>query len=75
VIAGAEVKLMTDRMLWSYKEIAAHIKVQPDTVRSYRKHGLLPPPDHVEAGKPFWYADTVQAWVESRPRNRGRRAD
>ena len=31
--------------LWSYKDIAAHIKVQPDTVRSYRKHGLLPPPD------------------------------
>ncbi|CAM5274464.1 hypothetical protein SALBM135S_03063 [Streptomyces alboniger] len=46
--------------------------MQPDTVRSYRKHGLLPDPDHVESGKPYWYADTVRAWVAARPRNRGR---
>lgn len=64
---------MTDTRLWSYKDIAAHIRVQPDTVRSYRKHGLLPAPDHVESGKPFWYADTVRAWVAARPGNRGRR--
>ena len=64
---------MTDRRLWSYKEIAAHIRVQPDTVRPYRKHGLLPPPHHVEGGKPFWYADTVRAWVASRPGNRAKR--
>ncbi|MEU6220095.1 MerR family transcriptional regulator [Streptomyces sp. NPDC047022] len=70
--ARGEVLLMTASRLWSYKEIAAHIQVQPDTVRSYRKHGLLPPPDHVEGGKPYWYADTVRAWVASRPGNRGR---
>ncbi|GAA3722069.1 hypothetical protein GCM10023082_19790 [Streptomyces tremellae] len=64
---------MTDTGLWSYKEIAAHIRVQPDTVRSYRKHGLLPSPDHVENGKPYWFADTIRAWVANRPGNRGRR--
>ncbi|ARF55402.1 MarR family transcriptional regulator [Streptomyces gilvosporeus] len=65
---------MIDGMLWSYKEIAAHIQVQPDTVRSYRKHGLLPEPDLVECGKPFWFADTVRAWVARRPGHRSRRA-
>ncbi|WP_424213713.1 helix-turn-helix transcriptional regulator [Streptomyces sp. BI20] len=64
---------MTDRTLWSYKEIAAHIGVRTDTVRSYRKHGLLPPPDHVEVGKPYWYADTVRDWVSRRPGTRAGR--
>ncbi|MFC5143670.1 helix-turn-helix transcriptional regulator [Streptomyces aureoversilis] len=64
---------MTDRRLWSYKEIAAHIGVQTDTVRTYRKHGLLPKPDLTEGGKPYWFADTVRAWVASRPGNRSRR--
>ena len=63
---------MTDRRLWSYKDIAAHMRVQRDTVRSYRKHGLLPPPDDVQHGKPFWYAETVLTWIASRPSNRGR---
>lgn len=67
--------LTSDRGFWSYKEIAALIEVQPDTVRSYRKHGLLPPPDHVESGKPYWYTDTVRTWVASRLGSRDPRAD
>ena len=64
---------MTDRGLWSYKEIAAHIRVQPDTVLAYRNHGLLPAPDVVEAGKPFWYAETIRTWVSRRPGHGWRR--
>ncbi|MDK1476137.1 MerR family transcriptional regulator [Streptomyces sp. 549] len=64
---------MTERRLWSYKEIAAHIQVQPDTVRSYGRHGLLPPPDLVEGGRPYWYTDTIADWVARRPGHGGRR--
>ncbi|KRV47826.1 MarR family transcriptional regulator [Wenjunlia vitaminophila] len=63
---------MSDWSLWSYAEIAAHIRVRTDTVRSYRKHGHLPPPDLVEGGRPFWYADTIRDWSAQRPSNRVR---
>lgn len=64
---------MTEGRLWTYKDIAAHIGVRTDTVRSYRKHGLLPPPDLVEGGRPYWYAETVRIWVARRPGSRGGR--
>ncbi|UQA91201.1 helix-turn-helix transcriptional regulator [Streptomyces halobius] len=64
---------MADNTLWSYKEIAAHIQVQPETVRSYRKHGHLPEPDLVQGGKPYWFADTIRAWGAQRPGGRHRR--
>lgn len=61
--------------LWSYREIAAHIGVQPATVRSYRKLGHLPPPDAVLDGRPRWHPDTVRRWVANRPGRRRRRRD
>jgi len=59
--------------LWSYTEIAAHIGVKPETVKSYRRHGMLPDPDLVTVlGQPRWYADTIKAWSARRPSNRDR---
>ena len=59
--------------LWSYAQIAAHIGVQPDTVKSYRRQGVLPEPDVVTVlGQPRWYEDTIRAWSARRPRNRDR---
>lgn len=57
--------------LWSYREIAAYLGVQRDTVRSYRKHGMLPPPDETARGRPYWRPETVRVWVRSRPGYRG----
>ncbi|MEU6232037.1 MarR family transcriptional regulator [Kitasatospora sp. NPDC047058] len=57
--------------LWSYAEIARHIRVRPETVRSYRRHGLLPDPDTVDAGgHPRWHPDTIRAWALRRPGHR-----
>ncbi|MFI6446154.1 MerR family transcriptional regulator [Kitasatospora sp. NPDC050543] len=57
--------------LWSYAEIARHIKVQSETVRNYRRHGLLPDPDtHDANGHPRWYPDTIRAWARNRPGHR-----
>lgn len=61
-----------DGELWSYAEIAAHIGVKPETVRSYRRHGLLPDPDGADAvGRPRWRPDTIRTWSARRPGNRG----
>jgi hypothetical protein len=58
--------------LWSYREIAAHIGVKPATVKSYRRQGILPPPDLVDGlGRPCWWPATIHAWVKRRPHNRG----
>ncbi|GAA1083275.1 hypothetical protein F4556_004619 [Kitasatospora gansuensis] len=57
--------------LWSYTEIARHINVQADTVRNYRRHGLLPDPDMIDgSGHPRWFAGTIRAWARNRPGNR-----
>lgn len=63
---------MPDRTLWSYADIAAHIGVRTDTVRSYRRLGLLPPPDTVDGRRPLWHADTIRLWSARRPGNRSR---
>ncbi|MEY9837590.1 MarR family transcriptional regulator [Streptomyces sp. 846.5] len=59
--------------LWSYTEIAAHIGVKPETVKSYRRHGMLPDPDVVTVlGQPRWYASTIRTWSARRPHSRDR---
>ncbi|MFF4343406.1 MarR family transcriptional regulator [Kitasatospora sp. NPDC001540] len=62
---------MPGRELWSYVEIGLHINVQTETVRNYKRHGLLPEPDLVDAaGHPRWYPETIRAWALTRPGRR-----
>jgi hypothetical protein len=61
----------SDGELWSYAEIARHIGVKLETVRSYRRHGMLPDPDLVDAyGRPRWFPGTIQDWNRRRPGTR-----
>ncbi len=61
----------TSGELWTYTDIAHHIGVKPETVRSYRRHGMLPDPDVVDAyGRPRWFPDTVRTWHRRRPGSR-----
>ncbi|MEV7215653.1 MarR family transcriptional regulator [Kitasatospora cineracea] len=62
---------MPGRELWSYVEIARHINVRAETVRNYKRHGLLPDPDHLDAaGHPRWYPQTIRDWALARPGRR-----
>jgi DNA-binding transcriptional MerR regulator len=63
----------SDSDLWTYAEIAHHIGVKPQTVHSYRRHGLLPEPDVLDdTGHPRWYPETIREWSRHRPGQRGR---
>lgn len=58
----------SDDPLISMREIAEIAGVTPDTVRSYRRQGRLPPPDEDSIqDRPRWRRSTIDAWMESRP--------
>ncbi|OKJ70203.1 hypothetical protein AMK31_36970 [Streptomyces sp. TSRI0107] len=54
--------------LWTYDDIALHFGLRSDIVRVYRKFGLLPPPDRVEGGMPYWDSNSAVHFIFRRPR-------
>ena len=52
---------------------ADRVGVEYSTIRRYRGRGMLPDPDVTLGQSSGWYADTIDAWQESRPGS-GRRA-
>lgn len=51
-------------------EFASMIGVTPDTLRTYRHDGRLPPPDGRLGGSDVWLPNTVRTWQANRPRPR-----
>jgi hypothetical protein len=53
--------------LLGHKQIAEMIGVQPDSVRGYRRHGLIPEPDDLSVpDRPRWRRSTIEAWIPTR---------
>jgi hypothetical protein len=61
-----------DDPLLGYRELAEVAGVKPNTLRSYRAQGRMPPPDDDSVpDRPRWRLSTFQAWMRDRP-GRGR---
>lgn len=50
-----------------YAGFAAEVGLEQSTLRSYRRHGYLPPPDLTLGGRDAWEIKTVRLWQELRP--------
>ncbi len=46
-------------MLLTVKDLAKYFKRTPRTIYRWRREGILPPPDRVLAGSPYWDGETV----------------
>lgn len=49
-------------------EIAKLIGVKPDTIHTYRKRNLLPPPERFFERTPAWKQETIEEWQRTRSR-------
>ena len=46
---------------------AARAGIKPGTIYGYHSTGRLPQPDGWLGRTPWWWADTVDAWLTNRP--------
>lgn len=40
--------------------------LKPDTIRVFRKRGVIPAPDGYLERTPYWFAATVENWIANR---------
>ncbi|HVO22235.1 MAG TPA: MerR family transcriptional regulator [Candidatus Margulisiibacteriota bacterium] len=52
-------------------EIAARLRVKPQTVHTWRQRGLLPPPRWTVSGQPAWDWSEVEEWAKRTGRMKG----
>lgn len=52
--------------LLDQSDIAALLRVKPQTVRMMRLRDQLPPPDAMTGRQPGWRPETIEAWRKER---------
>lgn len=53
--------------LMDSRRVAERLGVKIGTIQAYRARGLMPGPDDWFGRSPVWRADTIEAWIASRP--------
>lgn len=48
--------------LLGYRELSQRLYRSVKTLRNWKCNGLLPPPDGILSGSPFWRDETITAW-------------
>lgn len=46
--------------------VAERLGLQPKTLDTYRRRGIMPEPDGMIGRSPWWYSDTITSWDKKR---------
>jgi len=49
-------------ILMSRRDVAVYTGLTIETIKTYRRDGVMPLPDHVYETKPLWKKSTIDAW-------------
>ncbi len=53
---------------WATPDVAAYLKITPESVRRYRvRDASFPQPDGKLGSTPWWHPESIIAWHEGRP--------
>ena len=68
ITAWWRAHLRAAKQTWDTKTVAAKAGLSWDTVRTYRRIGRLPLPDGMDGVHPWWWPETIEAWIACRRR-------
>jgi hypothetical protein len=49
-------------LLMTRSDVAAYTGLTIETIKTYRRDGVMPEPDHIYDQKPLWKRSTIDAW-------------
>jgi len=49
-------------LLMTRSDVAAYTGLTIETIKTYRRDGVMPEPDYIYDQKPLWKRSTIDAW-------------